>query len=78
MKHKTLMKWCQKRRGRAAALANYLGKSREFVRQMANATRPIPGDLQILIPAAIKQIELDEGGRLNLAMRRIIAIGEGT
>lgn len=76
MKPATLKQWCEKRRGRAAALAKLLDKSREFVRQMGTADRPIPGDILKLLPVAIKKIEADEKAEHDAAVARIKAGGD--
>lgn len=73
MTPKQLLKWCKARRGRAAALADKLGKSREFVRQMGNKDRPIPGDIAVLIPVAVAKIESDENDTHAAAVARITA-----
>ena len=75
MNSRSLKKWCKARRGRAAALADKLGKSREFVRQMqiggGDGGRPIPPDMHELIPAAMQSVEAEEQSRLKEAMHRI-------
>lgn len=73
----SLLEWCNARRGRTTKLAKYLQKSREFVRQMANEIRPVPHEMQVLIPAAMKKIEREEAKSMSAAMRHINQMARG-
>lgn len=77
MKAAVLRKWCTKRRGRSVKLARVLGISREFVRQLGMASRPVPGNIATLLPVAIAKIEQEEREAHAAALERIAA-GSGT
>lgn len=66
-----LKQWCTDRRGRGAAIAELLGTSREFVRQLSLGIRPIPHDIGKLLAPAMRAVEVHERKTFALARKRV-------
>lgn len=70
---KSLSKWCADRRGRFTALAEILGKSRQFVQQMSTSERPIPHDTGRLLAPAMRIVESNEKKAFEADRKRVHA-----